>query len=139
MTVDQEALLLACSIGVACRVGNLKVVADSLSRGGEFLIETKSSLAKGSEDGQTETYSVAIEYPFFQHERVYGPLEHELSATNVEWLPEAEDVEEAWRRTILPIWSLPHRYFLPDSEAEDTDANAKRQPAVKFPRRIGWV
>jgi len=70
---------------------------------------------------------------------VYGPLEQELSATNVEWLPEAEDVEEACRRTILPIWSLPHKYFLPDSEAEDTDANARRQLAVKLPKCIGVI
>ena len=76
------------------------------------------------------TYSVAIEYPSFQQERVYGPLEQALSATNVVWPAAAEVVEEVWRRTILPIWSLPHRYFLPGSEAEDTEASARRQLAV---------
>lgn len=46
---------------------------------------------------------MAIEYPFFQQARVYGPFEQELSATNDVWLLEAEDVAEGWRRTILPI------------------------------------
>jgi hypothetical protein len=53
--------------------------------------------------GRTGTYSVATEYPFFQQERVNGPLEQELSATNVVWLLAAEDVAAGWRRTILPI------------------------------------
>jgi hypothetical protein len=94
--------LFGGSIRIACRVGDLKIVTDSVSSAGKFLIETRVWLV-GVLRGMIEgTYSVAIEYPSFQQERVYGPLEQALSATNV-GPAAAEVVEEAWRRTILPI------------------------------------
>jgi hypothetical protein len=39
-------LLFMCSIRITCCVGNLKVVADSVSSGGEFLVETRALLAR---------------------------------------------------------------------------------------------